>query len=223
MKLPTHKRNAPATIIIGPGNSVPTIMMRSALFIFLAALGSSTIIGDRTAAGTQTVADTARQTTAACRAPRAETIRRGLPVPLLLEAHHQRSRIAAGSPRTFRPWPDGRPKPAPWWNQIVTILGRKRYPSEARSRGERGVARLTFSIDGTRHLLSSHTVTSSGSATLDAETLALVQRRNRSCRRHRQQTDGPGQPQHPLMDAAASTIFSMVRTSIPPHSMLSCG
>jgi protein TonB len=64
-----------------------------------------------------------------------------------------------------------------WRNQIVTILERnKRYPSEARSRGEHGVARLAFSIDGTGRLLSSRIVTSSGSAALDAETLALVQR-----------------------------------------------
>jgi protein TonB len=64
-----------------------------------------------------------------------------------------------------------------WRNQIVTILERnKRYPSEARSRGEQGVTRLAFSIDGEGHLLSSRIVASSGSAALDAETLALVRR-----------------------------------------------
>jgi protein TonB len=66
---------------------------------------------------------------------------------------------------------------ATWRNQIVTILERnKRYPSEARSRGEQGVTRLAFSIDGQGRLLSSRIVASSGSAALDAETLALVQR-----------------------------------------------
>jgi protein TonB len=66
---------------------------------------------------------------------------------------------------------------ATWRNQIVTILERnKRYPSEARSRGEQGVTRLAFSIDSQGHLLSSRIVASSGSAVLDAETLALVQR-----------------------------------------------
>jgi periplasmic protein TonB len=66
---------------------------------------------------------------------------------------------------------------ATWRNQIVTILERnKRYPSEARARGEHGVTRLAFSIDGEGHLLSSRIVASSGSAALDAETLALVQR-----------------------------------------------
>jgi periplasmic protein TonB len=66
---------------------------------------------------------------------------------------------------------------ATWRNQIVTILERnKRYPSEARGRGEHGVTRLAFSIDAQGHLLSSRIVASSGSAALDAETLALVQR-----------------------------------------------
>ncbi len=64
-----------------------------------------------------------------------------------------------------------------WRNQIVTILERnKRYPSEARARGDHGVTRLAFSIDGQGRLLSSRIVASSGSAALDAETLALVQR-----------------------------------------------
>ena len=66
---------------------------------------------------------------------------------------------------------------ATWRNQIVTILERnKRYPSEARARGEQGVTRLAFSIDGQGRLLSSRIVASSGSAALDSETLALVQR-----------------------------------------------
>ena len=64
-----------------------------------------------------------------------------------------------------------------WRNQVVTILERnKRYPSDARARGEHGVARLAFSIDGAGHLVSSRIVASSGSAALDQETLALVQR-----------------------------------------------
>jgi protein TonB len=66
---------------------------------------------------------------------------------------------------------------ATWRNQIVTILEHnKRYPAEARARGEHGVARLAFSIDGNGRLLSSRIVATSGSAVLDAETLALVQR-----------------------------------------------
>jgi periplasmic protein TonB len=66
---------------------------------------------------------------------------------------------------------------ATWRNQIVTILERnKRYPSDARARGEHGVTRLAFRIDSDGHLMSSRIVASSGSAALDAETLALVQR-----------------------------------------------
>jgi protein TonB len=66
---------------------------------------------------------------------------------------------------------------ATWRSQIVTILEHnKRYPSDARARGEQGVTRLAFSIDGEGHLLTSRIVKSSGSAALDAETLALVQR-----------------------------------------------
>jgi protein TonB len=66
---------------------------------------------------------------------------------------------------------------ATWRSQIVTILEHnKRYPSEARARGEQGVTRLAFSIDAQGHLLTSRIVKSSGSAALDAETLALVQR-----------------------------------------------
>jgi periplasmic protein TonB len=66
---------------------------------------------------------------------------------------------------------------ATWRSQIVTILERnKRYPSEARARSEQGVTRLAFRIDGQGHLVSSRIVASSGSAALDTETLALVQR-----------------------------------------------
>jgi periplasmic protein TonB len=66
---------------------------------------------------------------------------------------------------------------ATWRTQIVTILEHnKRYPADARARGEHGVTRLAFSIDGNGRLLSSRILTSSGSAALDAETLELVRR-----------------------------------------------
>jgi protein TonB len=66
---------------------------------------------------------------------------------------------------------------ATWKSQIVTLLEHsKRYPSEARSRGEQGTTRLAFRIDRDGHLLSSRIATSSGSAALDAETLALLGR-----------------------------------------------
>jgi periplasmic protein TonB len=84
-----------------------------------------------------------------------------------------REEVPAVAPRPVQ----ARAVVATWRNQIVTILERnKRYPSDARARGEQGVTRLAFSIDGQGRLLSSRIVASSGSATLDAETLALVQR-----------------------------------------------
>ena len=64
-----------------------------------------------------------------------------------------------------------------WKSQIAAILEHnKRYPQQALSRGQQGVAQLAFSIDRQGHVLSSRIVTSSGSAALDEETLALVQR-----------------------------------------------
>jgi protein TonB len=66
---------------------------------------------------------------------------------------------------------------ATWRSQIATMLEHsKRYPQEARSRREQGVAQLAFVIDREGHVLSSRIVTSSGFPALDEETLALVQR-----------------------------------------------
>jgi protein TonB len=66
---------------------------------------------------------------------------------------------------------------ATWKSQVLSILEHnKRYPAEARARGEHGVTRLAFRIDSDGHLLSSRIVAGSGSAALDQETLALVRR-----------------------------------------------
>ncbi|HLH93929.1 MAG TPA: TonB family protein [Xanthobacteraceae bacterium] len=66
---------------------------------------------------------------------------------------------------------------ATWKSQIITLLEHnKRYPADARARGEQGLARLALRIDQDGRLISSRIVASSGSAALDAETLALVQR-----------------------------------------------
>jgi protein TonB len=64
----------------------------------------------------------------------------------------------------------------PSWNsRIVAHLQRhKRYPTDAQARGETGVARLSFTIDRSGHVLSSHLAGSSGVASLDRETVALV-------------------------------------------------
>jgi protein TonB len=52
----------------------------------------------------------------------------------------------------------------------------KRYPAEARQRREEGTARLSFSIDRSGRVVSYQLVGSSGSAALDQEALAMIQR-----------------------------------------------
>ncbi len=64
-----------------------------------------------------------------------------------------------------------------WKSLLVATLERnKRYPSEARSRGEQGIAQLAFSVDRNGGVHNAHIVRSSGSSILDGETLALAQR-----------------------------------------------
>jgi protein TonB len=64
-----------------------------------------------------------------------------------------------------------------WQSALAAHLERfKRYPTTARSRGEQGTAKVAFTIDHEGHLLSSHILQSSGSSTLDEETLAMLAR-----------------------------------------------
>jgi protein TonB len=64
-----------------------------------------------------------------------------------------------------------------WTAKWVALLERKkRYPSEARSRREHGVAEVSFSLDRRGHLIDSQLVRSSGVPVLDREALALLQR-----------------------------------------------
>ena len=64
-----------------------------------------------------------------------------------------------------------------WNSQLVARLERyKRYPSEAQSRGEQGVAQLAFSVDRSGGVHNPRIVRSSGSSLLDEATLALVER-----------------------------------------------
>lgn len=64
-----------------------------------------------------------------------------------------------------------------WTSQLLARLERhKRYPSEAQSRGETGVVRLAFSVDGGGGVHHVRIVASSGSSLLDRETLSLVER-----------------------------------------------
>ena len=59
---------------------------------------------------------------------------------------------------------------------VMALERAKRYPSEARSRGDSGVAQLAFSVDRSGGIHNARIVRSSGSSVLDAETLALAQR-----------------------------------------------
>jgi protein TonB len=64
-----------------------------------------------------------------------------------------------------------------WQSELAAHIERfKRYPQEARSRGEQGMARVAFTIDHDGHLLASRIVQSSGSAALDQETLEMLTR-----------------------------------------------
>jgi protein TonB len=64
-----------------------------------------------------------------------------------------------------------------WKTQIVALLERhKRYPPEAQSRKEQGVAQVFFSLDRQGRVIDSRVVRSSGAAILDEEALALLRR-----------------------------------------------
>jgi protein TonB len=64
-----------------------------------------------------------------------------------------------------------------WKSMLVAQLERnKRYPSEAQSRGDHGVAELAFSVDHQGHAHNAHIQRSSGSRILDEAALAMLQR-----------------------------------------------
>jgi protein TonB len=64
-----------------------------------------------------------------------------------------------------------------WKSQLVASLERyKRYPSEAQSRGEQGIAQLAFNVDRSGGVHHARIVRSSGSSLLDRESLILVER-----------------------------------------------
>ncbi len=86
----------------------------------------------------------------------------------------QAERAAAPTPGAASHNPDAVPN---WKSQLVARLERyKRYPPEAQSRGEQGVAQLAFSVDRSGGVHHARIVRSSGSSLLDAATLALVER-----------------------------------------------
>ena len=66
---------------------------------------------------------------------------------------------------------------ARWESTLAAHLERfKRYPDKARARGDQGIATVAFTIDHDGRLVTSRIVQSSGSETLDEETLAMLVR-----------------------------------------------
>ena len=92
---------------------------------------------------------------------------------------HQVQEVPAASPAPVSPASPSRPSPSQnvshWQQALVARLDRfKRYPAQAH--GTEGVASLAFTIDRNGNILNSQIATTSGSAVLDAEVLALVKR-----------------------------------------------
>ena len=89
-------------------------------------------------------------------------------------ADQRADHAAAPAPGAASHNPDALPN---WKSQLAARLERfKRYPAEAQSRGESGVAQLSFSVDRSGGVHNVHIVRSSGSGLLDRETLSLVER-----------------------------------------------
>jgi protein TonB len=90
-----------------------------------------------------------------------------------------KEQIIPPAPVTTAP-PPPRPSAAQmtsWHRQIAIQLERhKNYPPAAQARHETGIATLAFTIDRQGRVVSSRVVHSSGSASLDEETLATVRR-----------------------------------------------
>jgi protein TonB len=66
---------------------------------------------------------------------------------------------------------------ATWQGRLAAHIERfKRYPADARAHGEEGLAKVAFTIDHAGRLLASRIVQSSGSPSLDQETLEMLAR-----------------------------------------------
>jgi periplasmic protein TonB len=83
----------------------------------------------------------------------------------------------ATAPSQGMPSPNARAATASWNASISAALERaKRYPADAKSRGEQGTAVVAFSLDRAGRVLASRIARSSGFPALDQETLATVAR-----------------------------------------------
>jgi protein TonB len=97
-----------------------------------------------------------------------------LPVPEPPKQEPPPEEKQATAPQQARPLPSSIIR---WRSLLAAHIERfKRYPAEARSRGEQGITKVAFKIDHEGHLLSSRIVQSSGSTALDQETLAILTR-----------------------------------------------
>jgi len=105
--------------------------------------------------------------------PRKHTTSRAS-VPSAPSAAAQQARASAPAPGANLHDDNALPN---WKSQLLALLERnKRYPSEAQSHGDQGVAMLAFAVDRQGGVHRAHIVRSSGSAALDQETLSLLQR-----------------------------------------------
>jgi protein TonB len=87
-------------------------------------------------------------------------------------AAHSQASVAANSVGRGRSDND-----ANYRGKVIAHLARhKQFPSDARSRGESGVAAVTFSISGSGAVTSVRLARSSGSSSLDREVQAMVRR-----------------------------------------------
>lgn len=76
----------------------------------------------------------------------------------------------AGSPAPSQALPS-------WQSRLLAHLNRhKRYPEDARRRGQQGVVKLRFVVDGRGQVLSFALAGKSGSASLDRATLQMIRR-----------------------------------------------
>jgi len=85
---------------------------------------------------------------------------------------------APPAPRTAAPVTGGSPTVAPSWQAALLkhLQNYKRYPRAAQTRGEQGVVLLHFRIDRNGRVLMHRILRSSGSAELDGEVLAMIER-----------------------------------------------
>jgi protein TonB len=89
-------------------------------------------------------------------------------------AEKKAERAAAPMPGALSQNPNALPN---WKSELVARLERaKRYPPEAQSHGDHGVAQLAFSVDRRGGVHNARIVHSSGSSLLDEATLALIGR-----------------------------------------------